>query len=287
MIPWQGVFTAMVTPFDDSERVDLDAYGALVERQLSAGIHGIVACGTTAETPTLDETEQESLIRETVRVVRGRAPVVAGVGTNNTRTTVRAVERAGALGADAGLLVFPYYNKPNAEGIRAHVKAALEPGLPLMLYHVPGRTGHRLSASLLAEVSSYPGVIAVKEATGDMKYGGDLLTATRTPILSGDDFTFTALGAMGGAGVVSVVSNVAPAHTVACWNHLAEGRRIEAARALQTLWPLIDFLFAEVNPVPAKAALEALGLCHRRTRLPLAAYAGPSPRSHLETLGLL
>ena len=250
------------------------------------GVDGIVACGTTAETPTLEEAEQEALIRTTVRVVSGRTPVIAGVGTNNTRTTVRAIERAGALGADAGLLVFPYYNKPNADGIREHVQAALEPGLPLVLYHVPGRTGHRLSPGLLAEVASLPGVVAVKEATGDVKYGGDVLTATKTPILSGDDFTFTALGALGGAGVVSVVSNVAPALTVAAWRHHVDGRPAEAARAMRDLWPLIEFLFAEVNPVPCKAALGELGLCHRRVRLPLAPYRGPSCGSILEKLGL-
>jgi 4-hydroxy-tetrahydrodipicolinate synthase len=284
--PYQGVFTALVTPFDEAGRVDLDAYDRLAARQLDNGIHGLVACGTTAETPTLDDDEWASLIAHAVDIAAGKAPVVAGVGTNDTRTTVRNIERAAALGADAGLVVFPYYNKPNPDGIRAHVRAALGPGLPLMLYHVPGRTGSRLSGALLAEVSSYDGVIGLKEASGDMRLGGDVLAGTSTPVLSGDDFSFLSLCAMGGQGVVSVVSNVAPRQTVEIDALHRAGDGPGAAAALARMWPLLDFLYCDVNPVPAKAAMEAMGLCDRRVRLPLAPYSGPLPTGILAELGV-
>lgn len=285
--PYEGVFTALMTPFADDGSVDLDAYDRLAARQLDNGIAGLVACGTTAETPALDHDEWAQLIAHAVAVADGRAPVVAGVGTNNTRTTVQNIERAAAMGADAGLVVFPYYNKPNPDGIRAHVRAALEPGLPIMLYHVPGRTGSKLGGALLAEVTSYDNVIGLKEASGDMRLGGDILGGTNTPVLSGDDFSFLSLCALGARGVVSVVSNVAPAQTVDIWKRHEAGDVTGAAGALRRMWPLLDFLYCEVNPVPGKAAMEALGLCSRRMRLPLADYRGDVPTGALAELGLL
>jgi 4-hydroxy-tetrahydrodipicolinate synthase len=283
---FHGVFTAVVTPFDARGAVDIAAFERLAARQLDNGVHGLVVCGTTGETPTLTAAEWEALIAAGVRVGAGRGPILAGVGTNDTRSTVRAVERAAELGADAGLLVFPYYNKPNAEGLRRHVAAALEPGLPLMLYHVPGRTGHRLGATLLAELCDLPGVIGLKEATGDLRLGADVLHRTKAPVLSGDDFTFLGLLAHGGAGVVSVLSNVAPAQTVEVFALHRDGRPAEAAAKMDALWDLTTFLFDEVNPVPCKAALAALGLCRADVRLPLAPWSGPSPAPILDALGL-
>lgn len=285
--PYTGVFTALVTPFADDGSVDFGTFERLAARQLAAGVHGLVVCGTTGETPTLTAEEWGDLIRAGVATSKGAAPVVAGVGTNDTASSVRAIERAAALGADAGLLVFPYYNKPNPEGIRAHVRACLQPGLPLMLYHVPGRTGQRLGASLLAELCELPGVVALKEASGDLQLGGDVLTKTDTPVLSGDDFSFLGLMALGGQGVVSVLSNVAPAQTVEIWQRYGSGDTAGAAKLMQDLWPLTSFLFSEVNPVPCKAALHALGLCDRATRLPLAPYQGAVPADMLAKIGLL
>jgi 4-hydroxy-tetrahydrodipicolinate synthase len=284
---YRGVLTALITPFHEDGAVDYDAFESLTERQLAHGIHGLVACGTTGETPTLSQDEWEALIRIAVGIGHGRVPVIAGVGTNDTGSTIDNIERAAAAGVDAGLLVFPYYNKPNPNGLRQHVEAALDVGLPLMLYHVPGRTGHRLSADLLTELCAADGVIGLKEATGDVRLGGDVLSGTSIPVLSGDDFTFLGLTSMGGAGVVSVVSNVAPAHTLAVWERHQAGDTSGAAMAMQQLWPLITFLFDEVNPVPCKAALETMGLCRRHTRLPLAPYDGPTPAPILADLGLL
>lgn len=282
----RGVHTALVTPFGADGAVDIAAFERLCQRQIDAGIHGLVPCGTTGEAPTLSAEEWREVVAAAIRVGGGRVPITAGVGTNATRTTVQKCEEAARLGADAGLLVFPYYNKPNAHGLRAHVAEAARVGLPLVLYHVPGRTGHRLGHELLAELASMDGVVAVKEATGDIRYGGDVIGLTRTPVLSGDDFTFLSLMALGGTGVISVVSDVDPAGTVAIFEAHFAGRVADAAAGMLRLWPLMTALFADTNPVPCKAALAELGLCRSDVRLPLGEYRGPSLAAVLDELGL-
>jgi len=263
----EGIHTALVTPFRDGA-IDFQAFTRLCERQLAHGI-GLVACGTTGETPTLTADEWQRVVARTVEVSAGRVPVTAGVGTNSTASTVANIETVAALGVDAGLLVFPYYNKPNPAGHRAHVREAAKVGLPLVLYHVPGRTGQRLPASLVAELADFDGVIGVKEATGDLHYGAELIGRTNTPVLSGDDFTFLPLLSVGGAGCVSVVSNVAPKETVAIYDLFRAGETKAAADAMHKLWPLVRYLFEDTNPVPCKAALAHLGLCRADVRLPL------------------
>jgi 4-hydroxy-tetrahydrodipicolinate synthase len=272
-----GIHTALVTPFADDGSVDIGTFEALCARQIDAGIHGLVACGTTGETPTLEPEEWGACVSAAVRVAGKRVPVSAGVGTNATRSTVRNVAAAAALGADTGLLVLPYYNKPNPDGLREHVRQAAAVGLPLVVYHVPGRTGQRVGEKLLAELASTPGVAAVKEATGDLRYGTDVMRLTATPVLSGDDFTFLGLLAQGAKGCISVVSNVAPAETVAVYDLFVAGRVEEASARLGKLWDLVTWLFADTNPVPCKAAMAALGLCSPRVRLPLTAARGELP----------
>ena len=274
-----GIHTALVTPFAADGSLDLDTCERLCARQIDAGVHGIVACGTTGEAPTLTAEEWSEVVSAAVRVSDKRVTVAAGVGTNATAHTVRNVETAQKLGADVGLLVLPYYNKPNPAGLRAHVRAAAAPGLPLMLYHVPGRTGQHLPVDLLASLTEIPGVVAVKEATGDVRYGTDLVARTEAHVLSGDDFTFLGLMAQGGTGCVSVLSNVVPAEVVGIWRAHAEGRPAEAHARLHRVWELLAFLFSETNPVPCKAAMAAIGLCRPDTRLPLATFAGPSPEA--------
>ncbi len=283
----KGVHTAMATPFDANGNVDKAAFERLCARQVEAGIHGLVPCGTTGESPVIAPDEWNDLVGIALSVANGKVPVTAGVGTNNTRSTVANCERALAKGADYGLLVLPYYNKPNASGLRLHLAAATKVGLPLVVYHVPGRTAQRLGHELLAELASMPGVAAIKEATGDIRYGADVLALTRTPVLSGDDFTFLPLMTMGGAGVISVVSNVDPAGTVAVYEHAAAGRHAEATAAMFRIWKLTTWLFADVSPVPCKAALADLGLCRPDPRLPLGPYTGPSSRPLLQELGLV
>jgi 4-hydroxy-tetrahydrodipicolinate synthase len=272
-----GIHTALVTPFSADGQVDHGAFEALCARQLDGGVHGLVPCGTTGETPTLSSDEWAALLTSALRVAEGRVPVTVGVGSNHTAETVAKCELALKLGADAGLLVFPYYNKPNPAGLREHVRRAAAPGLPLVLYHVPGRTGQNIPAALVAELCRIDGVIGLKEATGDVRYGGDVMSRTSKPVLSGDDFTFLGLLAQGAAGCISVVSNVAPEKTVAVYDHFRAGRVADANRVLQELWELITLLFSDSNPVPCKAALAALGLCEPHMRLPLAAWSAPLP----------
>jgi 4-hydroxy-tetrahydrodipicolinate synthase len=283
----QGIHTALVTPFGADGGVDLHAYERLCLSQIEAGIHGLVVCGTTGETPTLTDDERWSLLDVALSVTKGRIPVTLGVGSNHTAGTVYSVEQARARGADAGLVVLPYYNKPNDAGLRAHVDAVCHAGLPIVLYHVPGRTAQHVSSSLLAELCDVSGVVALKEATGDLRYGTDVMASTGTPVLSGDDFSFLGLLAQGGHGCVSVVSNVAPRQTVEVYERFVAGDAVGARDTFSRLWPLITWLFSDTNPVPAKAALSELGVCRPDVRLPLCAYAGPSPRQRLRELGLL
>lgn len=272
-----GVHTALITPFTAEGAVDWPRARALIRRQLDAGVHGLVPCGTTGETPTLEPEEWEGLIALAVEEAAGRVPVTAGCGTNSTAGTLRNLQRAKALGADAALLVLPYYNKPNPAGHREHVRQCAAVGLPLVLYHVPGRTGQRVGSALLAELARTPGVVAVKEATGDVAYGSEVVMGTRAAVLSGDDFTWLPLLSVGGAGVISVVSNVDPWRAVALYEAWQAGDTARARALHEALYPLVRFLFADSNPVPCKAAMAALGLCTEVLRLPLVAGAAPEP----------
>lgn len=276
---WQGVHTAIVTPFLGNgarhDKIDEPAYRALLSRQIRGGVQGVVVAGTTGESPTLDAAERDLLLRVALEEAGGGLPITMGVGTNDTRSTVANTERARDLGAAAGLLVLPYYNKPTPEGLRAHVRAAAGVGLPLVVYHVPGRTAQRLSPELLASLCEIDGVVACKEATGELQYGQDVMMLTKRPMLSGDDFTWLPLLSVGGAGVISVLSNVAPAATVAVWQAWKEGDSATAAARHRALYPLVRWLFAQSNPVPCKAALAALGLCAPDCRLPLTAGQAP------------
>lgn len=278
-----GVFTALVTPFRDGE-LDLQTFRDLAERQIDAGVAGLVPCGTTGETPTLSDEEWATLIRASVEVANGRVPVIAGCGSNSTKKTVDALAAARALGADAGLVVLPYYNKPTPAGLVGHVGALREAGLPVVLYHVPGRTAQRLPVVQLGELCRMPGVIGVKEATGDVAYGVELMLQHPGALLSGDDFTFAPLVSFGATGVISVISNLAPAMTVQLYEAARDGE-LAVARALNDqLFPLIRYLFAETSPVPCKAAMAAMGLCENELRLPLAPTRLP-PAAMFEGLG--
>ncbi|HJN72692.1 MAG TPA: 4-hydroxy-tetrahydrodipicolinate synthase [Myxococcota bacterium] len=271
----EGVHTALVTPFSGGG-VDLDAYRHLAIRQLDNGVDGLVPCGTTGEMPTLTRAEWAACIRAAVEVADG-AHVTAGIGTNCTATSVDNAHRALDLGASKGLLVLPYYNKPSPRGHKAHVAAVAAVGLPLVLYHVPGRTGQRLPVSLLAELCELDGVVAAKEATGDLRYGSELTATTSVSVLSGDDFTFFPLIAVGALGVISVVSNVAPRITTQLCAAARAGELDEARELHNRLMPLVEWLFSDTNPAPCKAAMAAMGLCEDEVRLPLAPVSSPPP----------
>lgn len=291
-IRWRGAMTAIATPFEAGGAIDAKAYRALVERQVAAGISGIVPCGTTGEGATLTEEEQRLCVSVAREVCDGKVPVVAGVGSNDTRRTRAAARAAAAAGADALLVVSPYYNKPNRSGMLAHYRAvAEETGLPLMVYNVPGRTGQNLGAELILELAEIPGVDAVKEASADLDQIASILAARPDGfgVLSGDDALALPTVALGGDGIVSVVANEAPAEMARLIDAALDGRFDEARALHYRLLPLMRANFAESNPVPCKAALELLGLCRGDVRAPL---GPPAPatvdrvRRALERAGL-
>lgn len=269
----EGVFTALVTPFDGQGEFDQGTFRALVQRQLEAGVAGLVPCGTTGETPALTEREWERVIATTLEVAGGRVPVIPGTGSNNTAQTIERTRIVRELGADAALVVTPYYNKPNPSGLMAHYRAiCAEALLPVVVYNVPSRTGLHLSAEQMLALADIEGVIAIKEASGNLSQAMTILSSRPQglSLLSGEDELTCPMVLMGGDGVISVVSNVDPEGTVRMVRAALDGHTDEARREHYRLLRLTRALFAETNPVPAKAALAELGLMSHRVRPPLA-----------------
>ncbi len=272
MTTFQGAMTAIVTPFNADGTVDFEALAKLVERQIAAGIDGIVSVGTTGESATLDVNEHVSVIKKTVDVVRGRVPVIAGAGANATREAVALSVASTEAGADGLLHVCPYYNKPTQEGLVAHFATiAGESTLPIVLYNVPGRTSCDLSVASVEILADLPSIVAIKDATGDCSRGSEIIGACgdKIDVLSGDDFTAFPLYSLGSKGVISVISNLTPAWVAQTWDAVVAGDW-ETARSLHyKMYPLVEMLFEESNPVPAKAGLAGLGHCSDHVRLPL------------------
>jgi 4-hydroxy-tetrahydrodipicolinate synthase len=266
----EGVFTALATPFR-GDRVDREALARLVEAQVAAGVAGLCPCGTTGESPTISEEEHREIIETVVAAARGRVPVVAGTGSNDTRHAVALTKQARAAGAVGALVVSPYYNKPTQEGLYRHFRAVADDGgLPVMLYHIPGRTAGAIEVETVARLWKAGGMFALKEAQGHVDRVTRLREACGIPILSGDDALTLPFVAMGAVGVVSVASNVVPAKLVALVRDALAGRRVEALAAHEALTPLFRALFLETNPIPVKAALKLLGVFPSdEVRLPL------------------
>lgn len=270
----KGAMTAIVTPFRADGSLDLPALKRLVEVQIEHGIDGLVACGTTGETPTLTADEQEKVVKTVVEVTRGRVPVIAGTGTNSTRSTLENTRRAATWGADAALVVCPYYNKPTQEGMFRHFDTvAKEGGLPIVAYNVPGRTVSDLVPETIARLVEAEAIIAIKDATANMIRTTETLAALPTDkafaLLSGDDFTILPFVACGGRGVISVVSNICPGDTSRLVA-LAAAANYEQARPLHgRIVALSKALFCSSNPIPVKAGLALGGWCQAHTRLPL------------------
>ncbi len=271
---FSGVYTAIITPFRDGA-VDHDALAALVDRQVAGGVAGVVPCGTTGESATLSEPEKLAVIESTVKTVDGRCQVIAGVGSNDTRASAALARKARAAGADGGMVVMPYYNKPTQEGMYHHVRVIAEatPEWPLMLYNVPGRTAVSLAPETVSRLADLPGVSALKDATCDMEYAGRvaMLCGDRMTLLSGQDGAALPLWALGGRGVVSVASNLVPDRMVALWAAW-DGGDAQKARALHgALMPLFLGQFIESNPAPIKGLVARhTGLCTGELRLPMA-----------------
>lgn len=266
----EGVFTALATPFR-GDRVDREALTRLVEAQIAAGVAGLCPCGTTGESPTISEDEHREIIETVVAAARGRVPVVAGTGSNDTRHAVALTKQAKAAGAVGALVVSPYYNKPTQEGLYRHFRAVADDGgLPVMLYHIPGRTAGAIEVETVARLWKAGGMFALKEAQGHVDRVTRLREACGIPILSGDDALTLPFISLGAVGVVSVASNVVPAELVALVRDALAGRRAEALAAHEALTPLFRALFQETNPIPVKAALKLLGVFPSdEVRLPL------------------
>lgn len=266
----RGCGTALVTPFRDG-KVDFEAYGKMVRRQVEAGIDFLVPLGSTAETPCLEDDEKVELLR-IARELCPDKPVVVGVGTNSPAATVRNIRLLEPLGPDAYLVVVPYYNKPTQEGIYryfAHVAEATSKGI--VAYNVPGRTGTNMKAATTLRVAAIPNVIAVKEASGDLAQVKDVIDGRPEgfSVLSGNDDQTLQIISDGGDGVISVASNIAPGLMEEFVSAALGGDLAKAAELDKKLMPLYDGCFVESNPIPAKAGLSLLGLCTAEMRLPL------------------
>lgn len=274
---FQGCGTALVTPFQSDLSLDESALRQLVRRQIEAGIHFLVPCGTTGESPTLSRSEHLRVVEITLEEASGRVPVVAGCGGYNTSEVIELARELEALGVDALLSVTPYYNKPTQTGLYEHYKAiAIETKLPLIVYSVAGRTGVNVEPATLARLAAIPNIQAVKEASGNVAQMASI--CARVPeefaVLSGDDALTLPLGALGGRGVISVASNQIPGAMSQIASHILGGD-FAAARALHNRWlPLMEVNFVESNPIPVKYALSRMGLCQPVWRLPM---TPPSP----------
>ncbi len=268
---FKGVITALITPLRDGN-VDEAAFEALLERQIAAGVHGVVPVGTTGESATLTTEEHKALVERTVALARGRVRVIAGAGASATGKAIELVRHAKTVGADGALVVTPYYNRPSQAGLKAHFEAIAEAvHLPVMLYNVPGRTGVDLADQTVAELSAHPNIVGIKDATGDMGRVSWMRAniAGQFDLISGDDASFLGYVAHGGVGVISVTSNVAPEAMVALWNALQAGDLALARSWQDRLIGLHRGLFIDSSPSPAKYALSRLGLCGEDVRLPL------------------
>jgi 4-hydroxy-tetrahydrodipicolinate synthase len=273
----RGAFTALATPFpDDGDSVDWGAFERLVEHQIQGGIAGLVPCGTTGEAPTLSDAEQRELIQRTVRLARGRCTVVAGTGSNSTKKTIESSRAALEAGADAVMIVMPYYNKPNQAGLARHVElVARAVDGRIVLYNVPSRTVIGLEVpTLLGVLERCPNVVALKDASGNVLYCQELGPhLDRVGVLSGDDAITVPMMSVGATGVISVTSNLYPKEVAEVVDAMLAGK-IEAARALnRRLFPVHRVLFSEPNPAPLKEALAKKGLTSRAVRAPLVAVA--------------
>jgi 4-hydroxy-tetrahydrodipicolinate synthase len=278
MTKFKGAFTALITPMKENGEVDYEGFRRLIDFQIEGGIDGLVPLGTTGETPTLEDDEEERLIKIAVEEVRGRVPLIIGTGSNATKSMIGYTKRAKDLGADAALVVTPYYNKPNDGGLIRHFEEAAAVGIPVVIYNIASRTGRNIPAPLMERLSRIPGVVGVKEASGDVNQMGDVIRDTAEgrraegrdfTVLSGDDALTLPLIALGGDGVISVASNLIPGRVAALARACLAGNFEEGRRLHHELLPFFKAAFVETNPVPVKTAMAWAGLPAGPARLPL------------------
>jgi 4-hydroxy-tetrahydrodipicolinate synthase len=265
-----GLSVAIVTPFRDGQ-LDVKLLREQIEFQIAAGTHCLCPVGTTGESPTLSHDEHERVISEVVQLARGRIKVMAGTGSNSTTEALRLTKWAAKEGADAALMVAPYYNKPTQEGFYLHYKAVAEAvGIPICVYNIPGRTGKNIEPETIAQMAALPNIALVKEATGSLDQASQILCTTDLTVLSGDDSLTLPLMAVGGEGVISVVGNIVPRDMLAMVAEYAKGNIAAATKWHHKLFPLCrDMLGLATNPIPIKAAMKLLSRDTGEMRLPM------------------
>lgn len=273
---FEGVATALITPMLEDGSIDYEAFGRIIDWQIEQGVNAIVSVGTTGEGSTLDDAEHKAAMKFTVDRVAGRVPVIAGTGSNDTAYAISLTEYACEIGADAMLLVTPYYNKATQEGLYQSFKLIADKSTkPCILYNVPSRTGCNLLPATVARLADHPNIVAVKEACGSISQVAELAHAVgdKIDIYSGNDDQIVPILSLGGKGVISVLSNIMPAETVEMCNAFFRGDIAKSRKLQLDLLPLIDALFCEVNPIPVKAACAAMGFGGNYLRLPLTPMA--------------
>jgi 4-hydroxy-tetrahydrodipicolinate synthase len=289
---FEGVFTALVTPFRDGA-LDERALHESIEVQIAAGVDGVVPCGSTGEAATLSHAEHRRVVEVVVAAARGRVQVLAGTGSNSTSEAIELTRHAKEAGADGALLISPYYNKPTQDGIVAHYsEVARQTSFPLVVYNIPGRTASNLLPATIARLAEVDQIVGIKESSGDLNQVAHVIDAVPDSfaVLSGDDWATLPMLALGGKGVISTASNVAPSEIVELMRAFRAGD-LERARSIHyRLLPLLDVLFCETNPIPVKAAVAMRGAIHEELRLPLLRLSDAN-RGRLEAvlkeLGLL
>lgn len=268
---FKGTATALITPFT-SDGVDFDSFDRILDDQLSGGVDAVVVLGTTGEPATMTAAEKKAVIEFAVKKLKGKLPVIVGTGANSTSAATEMSVLAESLGADALLLVTPYYNKATQQGLIAHFRTVADAvHTPIICYNVPGRTGVNMLPATFAELAEHPNIAAVKEASGNMEQIEEAirLTEGKAVVYSGDDGITVPVMAMGGMGVISVVSNAAPRFTAEMTSAFLSGDLKKAAKMQLDMLPLVRALFSEVNPIPIKKAMQLRGLCNGTLRLPL------------------
>jgi len=282
-----GTFTALVTPFNTDGSVDYSALRELVQWQAANGVAGIVAVGTTGESPTLDFVEHIKVIEVTIEAAARKVSVIAGTGANATAEALELTREAQRLGADATLQVTPYYNKPSAEGQFRHFSAVADLGLPVVLYNVPGRTGKEIPLETVVRLAGHPNVVAIKEAAGSVDRVSAIVNACELTVLSGDDSLALPMVSVGAAGVISVASNVIPNEMSTMMRLALEGKMLEARELHRLYYPLFRDLFIDTNPVPVKVALAMMSRVQPVFRLPLCEPSEKIREQMLHTLRAL
>lgn len=287
----RGVYTALITPFQADLSIDWDAFKRILDDQSEAGVSGVVICGTTAETSTLEENEKKELIQRALEHLKSTPlKVIAGSGSNSTKKTIDFSHWCEEQGTDGLLVVTPYYNKPTQEGLVAHFTAVADSlkKIPILLYNVPGRTGVSLSSTSIATLSQHSRITAIKEASGSLPLISEIFEKSKSSspfqILSGDDITFLPALSLGACGVISVASHIIPRSLVALYAAFEQKDFQKALAIHNQFFPLFRDLFVETNPAPVKAALERLGVCRSSVRLPLVTLTQKSADMLFQTM---